>query len=112
MAGEEPEYCQFVRQLQCSMYGHTKCIGSMHAHHPQGGKGMGTRNHDERTVPLCAGHHTDRHALSGPFKGWGKVRIRAWEAAVAGVCRGLYLGVGEQADVGPEFRLLSSKDAS
>ena len=99
MANEMPEYCRFVRQLPCGMIGHGTCIGAMHAHHPQGGKGMGTRNHDSRVIPLCAGHHTQRHALSGPFKGWDKRRIQAFELAESERVRGLYLGMGESPSV-------------
>ncbi len=97
MAGEDAEYCAWVRQQPCSMMGHGDCLGAVHAHHPTGGKGIGQRNHDHGAVPLCSGHHTQRHSLSGPFKGWDKRRIRDWEASTAAELRRIYLGMGEPA---------------
>jgi hypothetical protein len=99
LAGEDPEYLAFVREQSCLNAGHGSCWGSMHAHHPQGGKGMGTRNHDHRAVPLCTKHHTERHALSGAWKGFDKRRIREVEAAAAEALRRQYLGLGSDAPV-------------
>ncbi len=95
MAGEDPEYAAFLRTLPCCMMGHGPCVGAVHVHHEPGRKGLGTRNHDHTGKPLCAGHHTQRHSLSGPFKGWNKWRIRDWEASTATKLRGVYLGLGE-----------------
>ncbi len=95
MAGEDPDYAEFLRGLPCSMLGHGPCVGVVHVHHAQGGKGLGTRNHDHSGKPLCAGHHTQRHGLSGPFKGFDKRRIRDWEAEHSERCRRLYMGLGE-----------------
>jgi hypothetical protein len=91
MAGEDPEYQRFLRDRGCVMYGHGDCLGAVHVHHAPGGKGIGQRNHDDSGKPLCAKHHTERHSLSGPFKGWGKQRIRD----TAGYFRRLYLGLAE-----------------
>jgi|SRR5688572_28082331 len=93
MAGEDPEYTRFLREQGCCMSGHGSCLGELHVHHAQGGKGLGTRNADDTGKPLCTLHHTQRHALSGPFKGWGKAAIRAWERDTAERYRRLYLGL-------------------
>ena len=97
MAGEDREYCAWIRTQNCLMEGHGECSYEMHAHHPQGGKGLGTRNHDHRTVPLCSRHHTERHSLSGPFNGWDKPKIRSWESTAAESLRRVYLGLGPDA---------------
>jgi hypothetical protein len=94
VAGEDPEYTEFLRGNRCHMTGHGDCIGAVHVHHAQGRKGLGTRNHDHDGKPLCTGHHTQRHSLSGPFKGWTKERIRAWESETSAHYRGIYLGLG------------------
>jgi hypothetical protein len=101
MATEDREYCEHIRQLPCAMSGHGECLGAMHAHHATGGKGLGTRNHDHRTIGLCTKHHTERHALSGPFKGWNKQRIRDWEEATSARLRREYLGLGLEDSLEP-----------
>ena len=55
---------------------------------------MGTKRPDAEAYCLCAKHHTERHSLSGPFKGWTKRDVRSYEAAQAERLRGLYLGLG------------------
>lgn len=110
MAGEDPEYTAFLHKLPCSMRGHGPCIGAVHVHHTPGRKGMGQRSSDETGKPLCAGHHTQRHALSGPFKGKDKWAIRDWEDATASLCRRLYLGLVQPDDLGPGVRLFVPDD--
>lgn len=99
MAGEDPKYLAWIREQPCLNLGHSPCCGAMHAHHPQGGKGMGTRNHDHRAVPLCTRHHSERHSLSGAWKGFDKRRIRDCEGAAAQALRRQYLGLGSNAQV-------------
>ncbi len=98
MAGENPDYLAKVRKLPCLMSGHGGCTGEMHAHHPTGRKGIGQRNHDRDAVPLCAAHHTERHGLSGTFKGWRKEDIRRWESEQAAETRRLILGAGSSGE--------------
>ena len=93
MAGEDDEYTAFLRGLPCHMSGLGPCVGTVCVHHAQGSKGLGTKNHDHTGKPLCVGHHTQRHSLSGPFKGFDKRRIRDWEESVSAYYRRLYLGV-------------------
>jgi hypothetical protein len=100
MAGENKPYLVFLRRLPCSMLGHGDCLGAMHAHHPQGKKGIGTKNHDDRAIPLCTKHHTERHSLSGAFKAFRKESLREWESEQATRCRQLYLGLGTEGDGG------------
>lgn len=95
MAGDEKKFTDFLHGLPCYFEGHDECRGVVHVHHAQGRKGLGTRNSDATGKPLCALHHTQRHALSGVFKGFRKADIREWEERVSAHYRGLYLGVGE-----------------
>lgn len=90
----EPEYLQWVRQQPCAMLGHGECLGAMHAHHPTGRKGMGTKRADSEAYALCTKHHTERHALSGPFKNWKKRDVRDYEAAQSQALREEFLGLG------------------
>ncbi len=99
MAGEDADYCAWVRQQPCSRLGHGDCLGAMHAHHPTGGKGTGQRNHDHGVTPLCTKHHSERHSLSGAYKGWDKRRLRSFEANEAERLRREYLGLGSDASL-------------
>lgn len=95
MAQEDREYLNYIRGLRCACEGHGECIGPVQAHHATGKKGIGTKNHDHRTIPLCSGHHTERHSLSGYFRDFHKADIREWEERLAGECRRQYLGLGD-----------------
>jgi len=97
MAGENKEYAAWLRKQPCAMTGHGECLGALHVHHSPGHKGLGQRNHDDSGKPLCTLHHTQRHALSGPFRGMGKEALRDWERTTAERFRQLYLGLGPAA---------------
>lgn len=43
--------------------------------------GMGLRGTWLRTIPKCRRLHMQLHALSGPFKGWTRERLRSWGMA-------------------------------
>jgi hypothetical protein len=94
VANEDKMYTEWLRSQPCAMEGHSECIGAPHVHHATGRKGLGTRNHDQTGVCVCSKHHTERHALSGPFKGWRKQQIRDWEETTAARLRREYLGLG------------------
>lgn len=76
------------------MLGHGECLGAMHAHHPTGRKGMGTKRPDAEAYPLCTKHHTERHSLTGAFKGFDKRMLRDYEDAQSQAYRRQYLGLG------------------
>jgi len=96
MAGEDDSYTDWLRSKGCCLAGHGSCWGPVHVHHAQGHKGLGTKNHDHSGKPLCAGHHTERHALSGFFRNFRKADIRSWEELHATRLRGEYMGLGPQ----------------
>lgn len=56
---QNPDHLRRVRALPCIVCGRGPC----HAHHiktrPDGQKlGVGQKNHDDQTIPLCLEHHT------------------------------------------------------
>jgi hypothetical protein len=100
MAGESAKYLKWIRSLPCDLAGHGVCSGPVDAHHRTGSKGIGQRNHDHQTYPLCRQHHIfERHALKGYFSGWVKAQIRDFESARVTHYRRLYLGLGADDDV-------------
>lgn len=77
MANEDPAYLDRVRHQQCCSP--SGCRARRCEAHHSTGSGMGLRAHDHESMPLCARHHYDFHALSGPFKGWTKERLKQWQ---------------------------------
>ena len=81
MAGEDKLYTKWIKGLPCRM-----CAGRpVDPHHPthlrHGGEGA-RRAHDRNAIPLCSGLkgcHRQLHDLTGPFKGWNRDRLRAWQ---------------------------------
>lgn len=74
MAGEDPDYTDWLRTLPCHECGRRR--GS-DPHHRQGA-GIGMRSHDETAIPLCRPCHVAWHAGSGPFKSFDKKKKRAY----------------------------------
>lgn len=73
---------QRVRRLACCSCGRfpTDEVPNR-AHHATGmGKGKGTKNGDDLTMPLCDQCHTEFHDLSGHFKDWDRERLREWQS--------------------------------
>ncbi len=59
------------------------CSGITEADHA-GDRGMGQKAPDDTCIPLCSGHHLDRHACTGFFRGRPKPWKREWRhAAIA-----------------------------
>jgi hypothetical protein len=81
MAGEDEAYLARVRALPCrviDLHTATPCRGGIEAHHAGARPGIALKSHDHTTLPLCAQHHRDLHALAGPFRGWRKAELRSW----------------------------------
>lgn len=92
---KDAKYLKAIRLQQCALAGHGECLGATHAHHATGGKGLGQKNDDSRTFPLCTLHHTERHSFSGFFQDFDKPRLRAWEAEQVARARRLVMGLAE-----------------
>lgn len=74
----DPEHLRSVRALPCCAPGAgDSCVGVIEADHV-GRRPVGRKCNDRETIPLCTLHHAERHALAGPFKGWGRERMREW----------------------------------
>ena len=99
MSEEDDEYTAHLRQLPCCLKGHGKCWGPVCVHHTPGRKGMSQKNHDHTGKPICAGHHTERHSLTGFFRKHTKAELREWEERESARYRGEYLGLGASAPV-------------
>ena len=78
-----PRHRQFIRKHACVVDG---CRGlPIQCAHIRIGTdgGMGLKPHDMWTVPLCAFHHNEQHALGEQvFWGWTKPRILALSYAL------------------------------
>lgn len=84
---EDPAHLKWIRSLPCVVLAHpllsaTRCQFRVHAHHPTGA-GQALRDGDLRAVPLCLGHHAERHEFRGSFEGWSNDQAKRWEAALA-----------------------------
>lgn len=63
------------------------------AHHPrQYAPGLATKAPDDTVIAICSRHHRDLHALTGPFKGWSRARLQAWERERVAEHRAMYEG--------------------
>ncbi len=81
-----PKHLAFVRSDPCCIKKDGEhCSGEpVVAHHLTflGGQGMGTKECDSRTVPLCATHHLALHSI-GEKRFWALWEIDAEEVASA-----------------------------
>jgi hypothetical protein len=57
----------------------TPCQGPIESDH-MGMRGMGQKADDSTCVPMCRGHHSERHAHAGTFYPLVKAELRAWRA--------------------------------
>ena len=57
----------------------TACSGPVEADH-MGERGMGQKASDDTCVPMCQGHHRERHDHAGTFRPLVKAELRAWRA--------------------------------
>ena len=57
----------------------TPCSGPIEADH-MGERGMGQKAADDTCVPMCRGHHRERHDHAGTFRPLKKPELRAWRA--------------------------------
>ena len=55
----------------------TPCRGPVEADH-MGARGIGQKADDSTCVPMCQGHHSERHAHAGTFFHLTRDELRAW----------------------------------
>ena len=79
MAGEDPEYLEYLRGEPCCSCGRW---GASVPHHKTGA-GMGTRAHDHEAMPLCddlrKSCHRDLHQFQGAFEGMSRLLRATWQ---------------------------------
>jgi hypothetical protein len=56
----------------------TPCSGVIEADHV-GERGMGQKADDRTCIPMCTGHHRERHDHCGTFKYCTREQIRGWK---------------------------------
>lgn len=69
----------WVKTLPCWARGLSQCGGVIEADHA-GARGLGRKADDDTCIPLCMLHHRQRTDFTGPFKAWGRLRMRQWLA--------------------------------
>lgn len=82
MAGDDLAYRRRVAALPCCRCG---APPPSQVHHHTAHRGLGQRSSDLYAMPLCHGHHMQLHSLSGPFRGFTKERLRAWQSRMAAI---------------------------
>jgi hypothetical protein len=91
MAGEHPEYLNWIRQLPCHFCG---AQPPSHPHHHTRGmaqrRGKGERAHDHQAMPLCWKCHRRFHDAAGPFAAWNKTQRIAWQDSAVTEYRNRY----------------------
>lgn len=85
MAGEDPDYCNWLRSRPCARCG----AYGVQVHH-RTGAGMALRGHDDKGIPLCHICHGDFHALAGMFKGWSRAGLAHWQDRQISILRKRY----------------------
>ena len=76
------DFMLWVKTQQCLLAGNYEagpCSGVVEADHA-GLRGIGQKAPDDTCIPLCSGHHLDRHACTGFFRGREKAWKRDWRA--------------------------------
>jgi hypothetical protein len=90
----DPDYRDWLRQHKCVAPGHGghRAGGVHHPRHQLGGGAIGgmLKSDDARGLPLCWSAHLCLGSLSGPFRGWTGVQLRAWEDETAASLRAEY----------------------
>lgn len=79
MAGDDPDYCAWLRTQRCRMAVHDPCGGPLEVHHRRDMTGLGLRPPDRDAMPLCRKHHAALHGMVGPFRSMDKAARKSWE---------------------------------
>src|SRR5215468_9034822 len=83
--GSDPGRLEFCRAFPCVMNS-LVCDGPIEASHDRNMTGLGRKEADDRTVPMCRKHHQDWEQHKGWCEGWTKEfrkeRIAHWIRSV------------------------------
>ena len=75
------DYMLLVKGLECILARNDEagpCTGVTEADHAGLDAGLNQKAPDDTCIPLCSGHHLDRHACTGYFRGREKAWKRDW----------------------------------
>lgn len=76
MAGELPQYTEWLAMQRCCQCG---TAPPSEVHHSTHGRGMSQRTHDSKAMPLCSECHRAFHSANGFCKGWDKAKRNQWQ---------------------------------
>ena len=86
----DPGFCAYIRRQPCEAAHLSPCSGPIqHAHISYrvagiaNSFGRSVKNHDRHGNPLCAGHHSQQHAMGNERAFWALVGKDAYETAAA-----------------------------
>ena len=86
----DPGFCAYIRRQPCEAAHLGPCSGPVqHAHISYrvagiaNSFGRSVKNHDRHGNPLCAGHHSQQHAMGNERAFWALVGKDAYETAAA-----------------------------
>lgn len=100
----DPKYVAWVRKQACCVTGQP---GPSHAHHSTmapsyapdevpskairgARRGRGEKAADYYAIPMSLKTHRQFHDLTGPFEGWDKEQLRAWQDGQVAIHRARY----------------------
>jgi hypothetical protein len=79
---DDEEFLEFLRHQRCRVtwwHEHARRIDPHHARHDEHGRSLGANmKNDKRALSLCRWCHRCIDRQQGPFKEWGRDRVRAW----------------------------------
>ena len=65
--------------------------GPIEVHHDTQDRARGKKTGHASGMPVCHAAHMDFHATAGPFKGWKRDDLRAWQTAMVTRYQALWL---------------------
>ena len=87
------DYMGWVKTLRCllsGLDGAGPCSGVVEADHAGLNSSLSSKAPDDTCIPLCTGHHRDRHACTGFFRGLEKDWKREWRLEAIAKTQGEY----------------------
>lgn len=81
-----------VENVTCSEWlgpGPDSCNGAIEAHHAGDHAGF-QKPPDDTCIPVCSKHHYDAEHYDGPFAGWPRGAVHAWELAMIPIYQARY----------------------
>ena len=88
---EDQARLDWLHTLPCCAPGvPSGCGGPPIAHHDTQDRARSRKAGQDRAMPMCEHHHVDFHGLAGPFKGWVRDQLRAWQTGMVARYKALW----------------------